>query len=475
MAVISDIAGTTLNSFTINDKVTFYQNDNPDNKMGINGDFCFGSDGTIYSKREGIWVELTQKALPVTDGSNKLLYADESIYNLTNNITYNNADGHLHDDIVIQSEITDDSSTILPNIGYLNKNFVHNKGNEIIYNEKTFEILKSNQQIPSNSNDKTVATTEWIRNNISGKKVGEFIWSPVPLSNTTGLELCNGKRIEKTSYPEFYNYITSLSVNNVRNVSELGADYLDVDYRIKNSIREQRNSWGYFYYDSNYVWIPDYTKEVSLIPTVNGVIGEYSKGKVPNITGRVGAIGEENQPDYTTGAFYMTSDMGRGDDEGLDYFVYMDAHRCSDVYDNQTTTVQPESIKVYVYIVVATNISGDIASLDIDDLITRINDYKNAVNSISTEIHNRFQSGNNWIKDNITGVIIQWGVIQPSDDNVTISFTYPYSSSQSFSLTTTGDYSYYGSDNNINDLSASGFTPRYLKTDRPFRWMAIGK
>ena len=167
MAVISDIAGTTLNSFTINDKVTFYQNDNPDNKMGINGDFCFGSDGTIYSKREGIWVELTQKALPVSDGSNKLLYADESIYNLTNNITYNDDDGHLHDDVVIQSEITDDSSTILPNIGYLNKNFVHNKGNEIIQDEKTFEVLKSNQQIPSNSNDTTVGTTQWINGKIT--------------------------------------------------------------------------------------------------------------------------------------------------------------------------------------------------------------------------------------------------------------------------------------------------------------------
>ena len=167
MAVICDIAGTTLNSFTINDKVTFYQNDNPDNKMGINGDFCFGSDGTIYSKREGIWVELTQKALPVSDGSNKLLYADNSIYNLTENITYDNTDNQLHDNVVIQNEITDNSSTILPNIGYLNKNFVHNKGNEIIQDEKTFEVLKSNQQIPSNSNDTTVGTTQWINGKIT--------------------------------------------------------------------------------------------------------------------------------------------------------------------------------------------------------------------------------------------------------------------------------------------------------------------
>lgn len=167
MAVISDIAGTTLNSFSINDKVTFYQNNNPDNKMGNNGDFCFGSDGTIYSKREGIWVELTQKALPVSNGSNKLLYADESIYNLTENITYDNVDGHLHDDVVIQSEITDDSSTILPNIGYLNKNFVHNKGNEHIAGEKTFDDIIKGTSPDDNATNNEIVTAYWTKNQLN--------------------------------------------------------------------------------------------------------------------------------------------------------------------------------------------------------------------------------------------------------------------------------------------------------------------
>lgn len=211
MAVISDIAGTTLNSFTINDKVTFYQNNNPDNKMGINGDFCFGSDGTIYSKRKGIWVELTQKALPATDGSNKLLYAGSSIYNLTDNITYNNVDGHLHDNVVIQSEITDDSSTILPNIGYLNKNFVHNKGNETIQGEKIFEVLKSNQQIPSNSNDTTVGTTNWITEKILSiidniYYIGD-IKPSLQSSNHGNWLLCNGQEVSRTDYSELFNLI----------------------------------------------------------------------------------------------------------------------------------------------------------------------------------------------------------------------------------------------------------------------------
>ena len=185
MAVISDIAGTTNDSFSINGKVTlFYSENAPNNLMGNLGDFCFTKDGDLYTKKELTennniewvniikWMKITDKILPDAEGSKKLVFDDvdtsnNGVYNTTENIIYNKSDNHLHDNVVIQSEITDDSSTILPNIGYLNKNFVHNKGNEIIQDEKTFEILKSNQQIPSNSNDTTVGTTEWINEKIT--------------------------------------------------------------------------------------------------------------------------------------------------------------------------------------------------------------------------------------------------------------------------------------------------------------------
>lgn len=192
MAVISDIAGTTLNSFSINDKVTLFYSDNePDENLGNLGDFCFTNNGNLYAKKifkgnhddenddennELInipkWMKITDKVLPSAKGSKELVFDDidindEAAYNTTKNITYDNTDNHLHDNVVIQNEITDNSSTILPNIGYLNKNFVHNKGNEIIQDEKTFEVLKSNQQIPSNSNDTTVGTTQWINGKIT--------------------------------------------------------------------------------------------------------------------------------------------------------------------------------------------------------------------------------------------------------------------------------------------------------------------
>lgn len=72
----------------------------------------------------------------------------------------------------------------------------------------------------------------------------------------------------------------------------------------------------------------------------------YIEAGLPNITGRIGALGEENT-DYTSGAFYQNGQGGTGDASGWDYFVYMDASRSNAIYGN-SNTVQPSSIKVRV-------------------------------------------------------------------------------------------------------------------------------
>ena len=61
-----------------------------------------------------------------------------------------------------------------------------------------------------------------------------------------------------------------------------------------------------------------------------GNVGEesahtHTRGTM-NITGRIGAIGEEGT-DYTTGAFYQDGTGASGDQSGWDYFVFMDASR----------------------------------------------------------------------------------------------------------------------------------------------------
>ena len=86
MSAIYDIAGTTSDSFMMNGKVTFLQGDNnPEQYQGVNGDYYFQSNGSLWAKRNDIWLNLTGTALPdATTGRNKLLYSNGEIYTFAN-------------------------------------------------------------------------------------------------------------------------------------------------------------------------------------------------------------------------------------------------------------------------------------------------------------------------------------------------------------------------------------------------------
>lgn len=77
--------------------------------------------------------------------------------------------------------------------------------------------------------------------------------------------------------------------------------------------------------------------EIGTIETAN----TYHASGIPNITGYIGCPAEYRTP---TGAFYTT---GNGVTQGHEWSVQsagIDASRCSTVYKNDCTTVQPESI-----------------------------------------------------------------------------------------------------------------------------------
>jgi hypothetical protein len=86
MSAIYDIAGTTSDSFMMNGKVTFLQGDaDPQAYQGLNGDYYFQSNGSLWAKRNDIWLNLTGTALPdATTGHNKLLYSNGEIYTFAN-------------------------------------------------------------------------------------------------------------------------------------------------------------------------------------------------------------------------------------------------------------------------------------------------------------------------------------------------------------------------------------------------------
>ena len=86
MSAIYDIAGTTSDSFMMNGKVTFLQGDtDPQPYQGVNGDYYFQSNGSLWAKRNNIWLNLTGTALPdASQGPNKLLYSNGEIYAFAN-------------------------------------------------------------------------------------------------------------------------------------------------------------------------------------------------------------------------------------------------------------------------------------------------------------------------------------------------------------------------------------------------------
>lgn len=86
MSAIYDIAGTTSDSFMMNGKVTFLQGDNnPEQYQGVNGDYYFQSNGSLWAKRNDTWLNLTGTALPdASAGHNKLLYSNGENYDFAN-------------------------------------------------------------------------------------------------------------------------------------------------------------------------------------------------------------------------------------------------------------------------------------------------------------------------------------------------------------------------------------------------------
>lgn len=65
MSTIYDIAGTSANSFNLNGKVTLLQGDEaPQIYQGVDGDVYFRTNGLIYSKQNGTWLNLSSTSLP---------------------------------------------------------------------------------------------------------------------------------------------------------------------------------------------------------------------------------------------------------------------------------------------------------------------------------------------------------------------------------------------------------------------------
>ena len=141
---------------------------------------------------------------------------------------------------------------------------------------------------------------------------------------------------------------------------------------------------GKFVYDpeANTVRLPKITGFVEGASGVHN-LGDLVQAGLPNITGTFDAdyLTSPGTVANVTGAFYdagVGSKYGSSGATGNTDVLGLDASLSNNIYGN-STTVQPQAIKVLYYIVVATSAKTDI-QIDIDNVVADLNDIRDKIN-----------------------------------------------------------------------------------------------
>lgn len=233
---------------------------------------------------------------------------------------------------------------------------VHLTGNETIADVKTFS---SSPIVPTPTTDMQAATKKYVDDNISGtfsRNIGELVQSTLPLSDG-GLKLLNGSLVEAGgAFNAFYLYI--------KNIYDGGLypDLFISEANWQTSVSTYGTCGKFVFIDGVSVRLPKIFGfvEGTILPTT---LGDLTEAGLPNITGNTLITLNKGIPfdTPTNGAFFKSTSIGNekyaGDSASLAQSNYLgfNASLSSTIYDN-STTVQPQSIKLLYYICVATTV-----------------------------------------------------------------------------------------------------------------------
>jgi len=218
----------------------------------------------------------------------------------------------------------------------------------------------------------------------SNRNVGEIVQSTIPLSDA-GLHLLDGSIISGGgSYDDFITYVSGL-VSTYPDLFETEANW-------QSSVTNY-GVCGKFVYDSinGTLRLPKITgfTESTISPTT---VGDLTEAGLPNIAGSIGGVRGDFMS--ATGAFAASyGDMDHGGTGITSGYRNIDfsASDSNSIYGN-SLTVQPQTIKVLYYIVVATSTKTDI-EVDIDEIATDLNgkadtDLSNITTTGKTKVSN---------------------------------------------------------------------------------------
>lgn len=225
---------------------------------------------------------------------------------------------------------------------------------------KFYISLQDNNQGNSLSN-----ATYWAEADLNaGRNLGEIITSTIPLSDA-GLHLLDGALISGTgAYADFVTYMAS--------IYNLSLNYFCSEADWQASVSTY-GSCGKFVYDSvnNTVRLPK-INNILQATTDATKLGDLVEAGLPNLEGWFQGAGYSGTTcdgklfKQRTGVSQVYNNKG-----DIDRAYTFDASGYNSIYGN-STTVQPQTVKVFYYIVIATSTKTSI-EVDIDEIATDLN------------------------------------------------------------------------------------------------------
>lgn len=221
-----------------------------------------------------------------------------------------------------------------------------------------------------------------------------------------------------------------------------------------------------------------YLDKTIRLPYITGIIegtltekhiGNITEAGLPNITGKADNFRSGNGADTSfSGAltYTYTTEWPSSNSKVTDRTYYggikFDASRSSSIYGN-SDTVQPQTVKVYYYIVIATLTKTDI-EVDIDEIATDLNDKVDKSDLVETAaiIIETYINGSSWYNLYSNGWIEQGGkYTYSSAGQKTISLLKSIDITRpvyfSYKLVTTRSAGAYERECNVNSYTSSNF------------------
>ena len=262
-------------------------------------------------------------------------------------------------------------------------------GKELDYCEKVVDFINSlpvNKLLYVNSNNQL----DYIDKDDVGysRQIGEYVWSSIPLVNAW-LRLPDGAVLSGSG----------IYANFVEHIASLYAKYpslfvSETDWQASVS---QYGVCGKYVYNAsaNTVRLPKVTGFVEGTLDVNA-LGDLVEAGLPNITGAFNAdILREATNVHYSGALAADAPWSAGtSNQGTDASqsgITFDASKSNAIY-GKSNTVQPQSTKGFLYIVVATSTKTDI-EVDIDNIATDLNNKVDISNMIELPIIPDYENG----------------------------------------------------------------------------------